>query len=224
MTQAPPPDRALRGLLVDYGGVLTTSVLDAFQEFERLEGLEPAALARLLRKDPRARELLAGLEVGSATEAQFESGLGGLLGVPADGLISRLLRVRPEQAMIEAVRAVHESGVRTALVSNSWGSTGYPRELLHELFDVVLVSGEVGLRKPDPAIYLRAAGGLGVEPAECVFVDDLTVNLEPAARLGMTALHHTDPALTISALSRLFRVSIAAPVPEGAQPGSAQPR
>jgi putative hydrolase of the HAD superfamily len=208
MTFAPPPDRVPRGLLIDYGGVLTTSVFEAFRAFERREGLERDAVARLFRADPRARELLAGLEVGSAGEAQFASGLAALLGVSAEGLIGRLLKVRPEETMIRAVRAVRRSGVRTGLISNSWGLDGYPLERLGELFDAVIVSGQVGLRKPDPEIYRLGAREIGVEPADCVFVDDLPGNLAPAVALGMIGVHHADPARTTAELGRLFRLDL----------------
>jgi len=208
MTFAPQPDRVPRGLLVDYGGVLTTNVFEGFYEFERAEGLERGTVSRLFRADPSARELLIRMELGAGTDAQFESGLAALLGVSADGLIPRLLTVGPDEAMIGAVRAIRRSGVRTGLVSNSWGLGGYPPDLLRELFDAVILSGEVGLRKPDPEIYRLGARELGVEPAECVFVDDLPVNLVPATGLGMIGLHHTDPAHTLAALGRLFRLDV----------------
>ncbi len=206
MTFAPPPDRVPRGLLVDYGGVLTTSVFAGFHEFERAEGLEHGTVSRLFRADPTARELLIGLELGTGSEEWFESGLAALLGVPADGLIPRLLTAQPEETMIGVVRAVHRSGVRTGLVSNSWGTAGYPLDLLSELFDAVILSGEVGLRKPDPEIYRLGAREIGIDPGECVFVDDLPRNLVPATDLGMVGLHHTDPAETVAELARLFRL------------------
>jgi epoxide hydrolase-like predicted phosphatase len=204
MTVVPPPERKPRGLLIDYGGVLTTSVFEAFHAFERREGLAPSTVARLLRTDPRVRGLLIGLETGSVSEARFESEFGGLLGVSGDGLIGRLLAVRPQESVIRAVRALHDSGVRTALVSNSWGPRGYPAELLSELFDAVILSGEVALRKPDPEIYRLGANRIDLDPSECVFVDDLPANLEPAARLGMATVHHTDPERTVAELGRRF--------------------
>jgi epoxide hydrolase-like predicted phosphatase len=207
-TTEPPentrPQTPLRGLLIDYGGVLTTSVFESFHAFEQREGLERSTVARLLR-GPDARPFLTGLETGTLSEAQFESGVAEVLGVPSGGLIGRLLRaVRPEETMIRAVRAVHDSGVRTALLSNSWGAADYPLDLLRELFDALVLSGEVALRKPDPEIYRLAARELGLEPRDCVFVDDLPHNLEPAAKLGMATVHHTDPAHTAAELTRLF--------------------
>jgi epoxide hydrolase-like predicted phosphatase len=132
--------------------------------------------------------------------------------------------------MIRTVRAVHRSGIRTGLVSNSWGLGGYPVELLGELFDAVIVSGEVGLRKPDPEIYRLGARELGVDPLDCVFVDDLPGNLAPAAALGMTVVHHTDPEHTATELGRLFRLDLGpaalagADADAGSDPDPAQAR
>ena len=113
-------------------------------------------------------------------------------------------RVRLEERMVEAVRAARRSGVATGLVSNSWGPGGYPRELIAELFDGVVISGEVGVRKPRPEIYRLGAAALGLPPARCVFVDDLRGNLRPAAELGMTVIHHTSADETASRLAALF--------------------
>src|SRR5258708_6490084 len=81
MTVAPPPGAAPRGLLIDYGGVLTTDIFEAFHIFERRAGLERSAVGRLLRDSPQARSVLVALETGAASEAEFESGIGPLLGV-----------------------------------------------------------------------------------------------------------------------------------------------
>jgi epoxide hydrolase-like predicted phosphatase len=105
--------------------------------------------------------------------------------------------------MIEGVRALHERGVRTALVSNSWGTRRYPRELLAELFDGIVISGEEGFRKPDPRMYELGAQRAGAAPQDCVFVDDLAFNLDPARELGMAVVHHTDAATTLAELERL---------------------
>ena len=108
-----------------------------------------------------------------------------MLGVAPDGLIDRLFAGgEPEPAMLEAVRRARAAGVRTGLISNSWGTRRYDRALLAELFDGVVISGEEGMRKPTPSIYELGAERIGVAPAQCVFVDDLPFNLEPAGRAG----------------------------------------
>ena len=106
--------------------------------------------------------------------------------------------------MVDAVRAARGAGIATGLISNSWGTTRYPRELLAELFDGVVISGEVGIRKPAPRIYELGAEAIERAPAECVFVDDLPFNLPPATELGMATVHHTDPRETIAELERLL--------------------
>lgn len=198
-----------RGLLVDYGGVLTTDLFDSFATFCELEGLEPDAIVRAFGADTEGRELMLGLEVGAIGQEQFEPRVAALLGVDAPGLINRLFAgARPDEQILEALRRARRAGIRTGLVSNSWGTTRYPRDLLAELFDVVVISGEVGLRKPDRAIYLLGAERIGLAPGDCVFVDDLSVNLTPAAGLGMATVHHRIPADTIAQLERFLGVSL----------------
>jgi epoxide hydrolase-like predicted phosphatase len=110
--------------------------------------------------------------------------------------------------MLDVVRRARGAGVRTGLVSNSWGTRRYPRELLAELFDAVVISGEVGLRKPAPEIYRLGAQRVGLEPDACVFVDDLPYNLSPAAELGMATIHHRTAEATAGELERLLGVNL----------------
>lgn len=112
--------------------------------------------------------------------------------------------------MIDAVRHARDRGVRTALLSNSWGVDYYPHDLLAELFDEVVISGQVGLRKPDEEIYHLAADGLGIPAPELVFVDDVEVNVGTAERVGMRGLLHTSPDGTIAELDRLFGLGLGA--------------
>ncbi|MBS2962491.1 HAD-IA family hydrolase [Actinocrinis puniceicyclus] len=112
-------------------------------------------------------------------------------------------------AMVNAVRRAKESGLRTALLSNSWGND-YLRDEWDQLFDAVVISGEVGMRKPEPEIYLHTLGLLDVAPAEAVFVDDLERNVRAAADLGITGVHHRSYAETIGELEALFGVRFAA--------------
>ena len=200
----------IRGLLVDWGGVMTTNLFSSFSAFCEAEGLDPAALAQAFRGDPAARELLIGFEEGRIDETDFESELGRLLGLSvAEGLIDRLFAgAQPEPSMVAAVRAARAVGVATGLISNSWGTSRYPRELLAELFEGVVISGEVGIRKPAPRIYELGAEAIGRAPVECVFVDDLPFNLPPAAELGMVTVHHTDARETIAELERLLAVPL----------------
>jgi epoxide hydrolase-like predicted phosphatase len=203
------PGRRYVGLIVDWGGVMTTNVFDTFRAFCELEGLEPDTLAQRFREDTRARELLVGLETGQLDEDEFEPRFAELLGVPAPGLIERIFAGgAADEEMLLAVQRARDHGVRTGLISNSWGTRRYDRALLARLFDSVVISGEVGIRKPSPEIYEMAVGGLGLEPTQCVFVDDLPFNLKPAAELGMATVHHTASGQTIPALEQLLRVKL----------------
>jgi putative hydrolase of the HAD superfamily len=196
---------ARRGLLVDFGGVLTSDLFESFSSFCLAEGIEPNAVRDRFRSDTDARALLIALEEGRMEEHEFEPRLAALLEVhEADGLIERLMAgAEPDLHMIDAVRAFRAAGVRTGLVSNSWGTRRYDRPMLNELFDGVVISGEVGIRKPAPAIYALGAERIGLPPAECVFVDDLAFNLDPARELGMAVVHHTSAASTLAQLERL---------------------
>ena len=196
-----------RGLIVDYGGVLTTDVFASFQAFCEAEGLPPDTVRDRFRADPEARRLLGELETGALAVAEFEPRFAALLEVESERLIERLFGgMEPDTAMLDGVRAARRAGVRTGLLSNSWGAaTTYDPELLEELFDAWVISGEVGLRKPDPAIYELAAERLGLPPAACVFVDDLPGNLKPARALGMaTVLHRGDAEATLAEVASLL--------------------
>jgi epoxide hydrolase-like predicted phosphatase len=202
------PDR-YRGLLVDWGGVMTSNVFDAFRAFCELEGLEPDTLRQRFREDPGSRELLIALETGQLDEDEFEPRFAAILGVEPSELIERIFAgAGPDEEMHAAVQRARENRVRTGLISNSWGTRRYDRELLARLFDGVVISGEVGIRKPSPEIYALGAEAIGVEPRECVFVDDLPFNLAPAAELGMATIHHTSPEQTISELEQVLGVEL----------------
>ena len=131
-------------------------------------------------------------------EEEFEPQLAELLGVSAPGLIDRMFAgSKTDEPMLSAVRAARRAGIRTGLISNSWGTRRYDRSQLNELFDGVVISGEVGVRKPEPRIYELGAEAIGLPPADCVFVDDLPGNLKPARELGMATVHHTSAEDTI---------------------------
>jgi putative hydrolase of the HAD superfamily len=192
-------------VLLDWGGVMTGDLFGSFRAFCTTEGLDPDGLANLFRHDRDARALLIDFECGRVEEVDFEPRLATALGVGwHEGLIDRLFAgAALDDAMVDGVRALHERGVRTGLVSNSWGTRRYPRGLLGELFDGVVISGEEGFRKPDPRMYELGAQRIGAAPGDCVFVDDLAFNLDPARELGMAVVHHTSAASTLAELERL---------------------
>jgi epoxide hydrolase-like predicted phosphatase len=198
-----------RGLLVDWGGVMTTDVFEAFRAFCEREGLEPDTLRRRFREDPSSRDLLIALETGQLDEDEFEPRFAEVLGVDAPGLIERIFSgAGPDEEMMVAVERARGQGVKTGLISNSWGTRRYDRELLGRLFDGVVISGEVGIRKPSREIYEMATQKIGLPPRECVFVDDLPFNLKPAAELGMATVHHSASEQTIPELEKLLAVEL----------------
>ena len=200
-----------QGLLVDFGGVLTTNIWSSFDAFCAAEELERGAVLELFRGDGEALALLRRLERGEISEKEFEDGFGAMLGVEPHGLIKRLFAgLEPEHAMIAAVEAARAAGVRTGLISNSWG-TGIYKRAPTEIFDATVISGDVGMHKPEPAIYRLGAERIGVEPERCIFVDDLRENIAGAEAVGMTGVLHREPARTVRELERLLGVEMAHP-------------
>jgi putative hydrolase of the HAD superfamily len=200
----------VKGLLVDYGGVLTTNVFDSFREFCLSEGLEADGIMRLLREEPRAIQLVRGLEKGELSEDDFGERFGELLGIERRaGLVDRMFAgMRPDEEMLRALRRARAAGIRTGLISNSMGAGRYDRAAFPELFDGVVISGEVGMHKPQAEIFLLGAERAGVEARDCVFVDDLRQNCEGAEAVGMTAILHRGAASTVPELERLFGVAL----------------
>lgn len=200
----------MRGLLCDFGGVLTTNVFDSFREFCTSEGLDRDALKTLFRSEPEFVEELRKLERGELAEADFCTTLASWLGIPrSDDLIDRIFAgMQPDQQVIGAVGRAHAAGVATGLISNSWSTGHYDREALAQLFDTVVISADVGLHKPEPDIYLLGAERIAVDPTACVFVDDLRENCDGAEAVGMTAVLHRDSQQTVDKLERLFETSL----------------
>jgi epoxide hydrolase-like predicted phosphatase len=200
----------MKGLLVDFGGVLTTNVFDSFKEFCVKEGLDPQTVKRLFREDPEALGELRRLERGELTEEEFSERFGPMLGVAdTEGLVDRLFAgMGPDEPMIEAVKKAKRSGIRTGLISNSWGRGRYDRDAFPEMFDGVVISGEVGLHKPEPEIFHLGAEKVGLSPEECVFVDDLKENCDGAAAVGMTPILHRGADTTLPELERLLGLGL----------------
>ena len=217
MTASESASSRLRCLIVDYGGVLTNAMTDTYREWVATEGLDTeqvrSAFSTMLAAD-RADNPSHALERGEIDTAEFErriaTGLRRTDGGPvsSQGLLKRMLRgMRTDPRMLGLVRRAKAQGIKTALLSNSWG-LGYDRAGWDALFDTVVISGEVGLRKPEPEIYLLVADRLGAKPSECVFVDDLADNVRGAVLTGMVGVHHTDIDQTIVELETLFGIDL----------------
>jgi epoxide hydrolase-like predicted phosphatase len=197
------------GLILDFGGVVTTDLLGQLSAFCGREGIAPDAFARTLASDEGSAALQAA-ELGKLPQRDFEVTLGRLLGVNDQGLVNRALSgLRPRAEILELAQRARSRGIRVGLLSNSWGNGGYDPYHdydLDALFDAVVISGDAGMRKPDLAIYLLAAAELGIRPQECVFVDDTRANLPPAEELGMATVHFRDPDTAISEIGRLLGI------------------
>lgn len=203
------PGEPYGGLLIDWGGVLTSNLFASFHAYCVQTGVDPKAMLGIFRRDPAARELLIELETGALDELAFERKFAALLEIEPDGLVDGLFAgVEPDVAMVEAVRRAHAAGIRTALVSNSWGVHRYPHDIFSELFDGVVISGEERIRKPARRMYELGAERAGIAPERCVYVDDLPFNLTPAQELGMATIHHTDAQSTIPELERLLGIPL----------------
>jgi putative hydrolase of the HAD superfamily len=200
----------VRGLLIDFGGVLTTNVFDSFKAFCRTEGLPDDSVKKLFRERGEGLSLLRRLEKGELTAEEFSQQFAPLLGVDPENLVERLFGgVGPDEAMLGAVRRSRAAGVKTGLISNSWGDgLAYDPAVLEELFDAVVISGEVGMHKPEREIFLLGAERIAVPPEDCVFVDDLRENCAGAEAVGMKAILHRGPEGTLPQLEELLGVPL----------------
>jgi putative hydrolase of the HAD superfamily len=197
----------VRAVLFDFGGVLSTSPFDAFARYERDRALPVGFLRSVNATDPhtnawarleRAELDLTGFDAAFADESER-------LGhrVPGADVLALLAGdVRPE--MIEAVRRCGEHLATGLLTNNVLGSMTDPRvgELL-AMFDVVVESSVVGVRKPEPRFYELACEQLGIEPSDAVFLDDLGINLKPARAMGMATIKVGDPAVALDELEAI---------------------
>ena len=211
----------MQALVVDYGGVLTNSLAETMSAWLDADGVDGDAFAHAMRVllGPQAEHEAAvnpvhALERGEIEVPHFEERLAEHLvsttGEPvrAEGLLGRMFAgFQRAEDMVGVVHRVRLAGFKTALLSNSWGMD-YPREGWDELFDVTVISGEVGLRKPEPAIYELCARQLDVPASHCVFVDDLAPNVRGAAAVGMVGVLHRTYDETVAELETLLGISL----------------
>jgi putative hydrolase of the HAD superfamily len=206
-------DTGRSAVLIDFGGVITSSVLQAFEDFGQLHGAPSGLVLRLLSHDEIARALLVDNECGRIDADEFDREFAERLRahgteVEAEGLSAQmqagLRRDDDTVRLVEGLRAAH---VPIALVSNAFGRDCYAGFDLAALADVVVISSEIGIRKPSRKIYAIACERLGVDPQQAVMVDDLQQNLDGAARLGIAGILHTNAADTAKQLSGRFGIS-----------------
>jgi epoxide hydrolase-like predicted phosphatase len=212
----------IRAVIIDWGGVLTPPIPQLVRAWAALDQIDwdsyVAAitpwLAGAYETDGAANPIHA-LERGECSAAEFERLLAQRLvrtdggPVPAQGMLARMLPVgQPIAAMYELIRGLRAQGLLTALLSNSWGNASYPRADFPSLFDSVVISHEVGMRKPEPRIFLHTSQVLGVPLGQCVFIDDIEANITAAQALGMTGIHHVDPVTTAARLAELIPAEV----------------
>ena len=199
----------MRAVLWDFGGVILSSPFEAFTAYERERGLPEGFLRRLNATNPDSNawaklersevdlEGFAELYEAEAAEAGHRIEAGAVL-----ALLSG--EVRP--AMVQALRRIKEEGLAQACLTNNVAGTEAVRPDVAEvmgLFDAVLESSKLGVRKPDPAFYDLALETVGVAPTEAVFLDDLGINLKPARALGIRTIKVVDPGDALAELQAL---------------------
>jgi putative hydrolase of the HAD superfamily len=201
---------AIRAVISDFGGVLTTPLLLAFAAIDEQNAIDRGAMGRALARvaERDGAHPLFELECGRMTEADFLGRLSAQLEadlgrpVPLQTFAERYFaELRPNQEMLAFLAAVRDRGLRLALLTNNvreWEPRWRAMLPVDELFEVVVDSAFVGMRKPDPAIYELTCARLGVEPAACLFVDDNEPNCVTARALGMTAVWFRDTAQAIA--------------------------
>ena len=198
----------MRGVLIsDFGGVLTTPLQEGFLAYQEESGvsLEELGKAMGLAAEEHGDHPLFVLERGEITETEFRDRIEPHLENGFDLARLRALyfeRLDPNRDMIEFIRDLRGRGVRAALLTNNvreWEPLWRAKlPEIDELFELVVDSAFVGLRKPDPAIYALTLERLGgVRPEDCVFVDDLDVNCETARSLGMAAVRFVNAGQAI---------------------------
>jgi putative hydrolase of the HAD superfamily len=196
--------------MFDFGGVISTSPFEAFAHLERERGL-PAGFIRSVNAtnpDDNAWARLERSEIGLDAFAAAWGAEAAALGHELDGhlVLERLAgAIRPRMvAAIDACRRRY----KTACLTNNFASTdrvvSEGMAEVYALFDAVLESRLLGVRKPDPRFYELACAALGVQPEESVFLDDLGVNLKPARALGMHTIKVTDPEEALAELAHLL--------------------
>ena len=196
----------IRAVISDFGGVLTTPLMRSFAAFQDQTGISGEALgtamAAIAERD--GAHPLFELETGRMSEADFldriRAELETVLGHPPRMHAFKEIyfeALEPNEPMIELMRDLRSRGHRMALLTNNvreWEPLWRSMLPVDEIFELVVDSAFVGMRKPDPPIYQLTVERLGdgIGAAECLFVDDVLANVEAASELGMTAVHFRD--------------------------------
>jgi putative hydrolase of the HAD superfamily len=203
-------ERRYSGLLLDFFGVCTSNMVEAIDLFELREQMRPGSFLRAWAS-PEGADLYRLLELGEIEQVDWNSGFGALLKIKPDDLMQRLLLdLLPAHQVLGVVRDARLAGIRTAVISNSLGREPFDPYAQYDLwnaFDAVVLSTDLGIRKPDSIIFKHTVDLLGLSASECVFADDTEGNLPPAEALGMTVIHALDERLVAPKLRSLLELS-----------------
>jgi putative hydrolase of the HAD superfamily len=206
----------IHAVVSDFGGVLTAPLMLGFARIQDDTDVPPRAFGAALAHAAEAdgRNPLFELEVGAISEAQFlatiERELTAILERPVSlhGFGERYMAaLDPNEALFAYYRGLHERGMRFAMLTNNvreWEPLWRTKLPVDEIFETVVDSAFVGLRKPDPAIYALVLERLALPASACVFVDDLGVNVEAARALGFAVVQHHETERTIAELDALI--------------------
>lgn len=208
---------AIAAVIFDFGGVITSSPFEAFARYEAQRGL-PTGFIRTVNATNPDTNAWARLERSEISTGQFdaafrEEAISMGHDVPGGDVLPLLAGdVRPGMvAALRACKAAFKIGCITNNVASEedigWGPS--VKHILSE-FHHVIESAKVGLRKPDPRIYLMMCEALGLAPAECIYLDDLGVNCKPAAQLGMHAIKVVSEAQALADLSAVLAIDLTA--------------
>ena len=190
----------IEAIVSDFGGVLTTPLIETFAALQEEDQLDQGAMRAAIQRitAETGSHPVHELETGRMTERDFLAALAAQLhadlgrDVEMHSFAERYFgHLQPNEPMLVFLRELRDRGYRLAMLTNNvreWEARWRAMLPVDELFEVVVDSGFVGLRKPDPAIYRLTCDRLGVEPDQCLFVDDIEVNCTAAADLGMTAV------------------------------------
>jgi putative hydrolase of the HAD superfamily len=199
--------------IFDYGGVLTSSPREAFAQWAEQHRVAPASLRKVMRSWMSSTALednpIHLIEKGRIDDEQLNRELSKALitledtPLPQGAHLENLFKfITPQPLMIEALDRLRQSGIALGLLSNSWDNE-YPADLL-ELFDVVVLSGETGLRKPDAEIFEMTLTRLGISAEQAIMIDDNKHNIDSAIALGMAGIVHISPEDTLHQLAEVF--------------------
>jgi putative hydrolase of the HAD superfamily len=203
----------VRAVISDFGGVLTSPLFESFAAWQRQSGLSFERLGQAMVDAAERSGIhpLYELEKGTLTEAEFLRMLEAELdpGASLSGMRDVYFEhLHPNPPMIELMRDLRGRGLRMALLTNNvreWEPQWRAKlPEIDEIFEVVVDSAFVGMRKPEPEIYELAVQRLGVEAGECAFVDDLQVNVDAARELGFHAVHFRETEQAIAELDALL--------------------